>query len=655
MATTSSQLLAPFGIDYLDIVTNGTYWELDLSRTLTWATAEFDTEWEDPVAAGQLIANALAQFSRVANIHFEFVGHYDDPTTAPANMVFSGTMNPEDFGIDKTILAWGFFPNEEITDGWIAALFGDSDIYPDASGDVWINLASEAIFYPTHRGSDGFFLFLHEIGHALGLKHPHDDGATGGPTAQEVGLDLADIQLLTVMSYHDGSPVADWFSGNPGSLMPLDILALQRLYGPNNTTRADNTVYRLTPNQRLDSLWDAGGIDRADASTSKLGWEIDLNVADVDGHVIGFAAPIGDLKTLKWFFDLENVTGSPLRDKVSGSDDDNRLAGGAGNDILIGRAGSDTLIGGPGIDLLRGGAGDDRYFIDNAGEIRLTTLDPGIDTVLASMTYTLGTEQENLTLRGGSPLSGSGNSAANTLIGNDAANILKGKAGDDQLFGHNGDDTLLGAAGADYLDGGAGRDAMDGGAGDDVYVVNSLNDKITDSSGLDTVVSSISYRLPGALEDLELIGTKAINGTGNSHNNYLGGNSNVNILVGAGGDDVLDGFGGADILSGGAGFDTFVFSEPPGAIDRVTDFETGIDILVLLGSAFPGLPRDDNASLDGAYFKLGASADDNDFLLFDPTQHRLSYDPDADGPMAAIAFAQFSTVVDATDIFVVTS
>ncbi|MCC7414062.1 MAG: matrixin family metalloprotease [Gammaproteobacteria bacterium] len=586
MARASTALFTPFGEAYLDIVTNGTYWVLGANRTVTWATAELDTPWEDPAAARELITDALARFTDVANIRFSFRGHYTDPNLAPADMVFSGTQNAWIFGIPDYVLAWAYFPNEPLTDAWTTAQFGTANVYPDAAGDVWINLSSEAVFYPTHPGSDGFFLLLHEIGHAVGLKHPHDDGGTGWPTAYARGIDFADIQLLTVMSYNEGSPVADWFSGNPGSLMPLDVLALQRIYGANTVTRAGATTYTLAPDGRLTTAWDAGGIDTANASGSRLGWNVWLGMVEVDGHIIGGAEPRGDLSTAKWFFDLEHVTGSPVRDVItgnrlanrlqgmggvdtlSGEAGNDRLDGGAGADTLRGGAGNDTLIGGPGLDRLRGDEGNDTYVIDDSREIDRTIADPGIDTVRSPLSYTLGPQQENLVLIGTAGANGTGNALANRLTGNAAANRLTGAGGNDVLTGNAGNDVLVGGNGNDWLNGGPGVDTYNGGPGNDTYVVDAATERIHDSSGMDTVRANFDCTLSAGLENLVLLGTRGLSGTGNSLDNLLVGNVGPNHLRGLAGNDTLDGGSGADTLDGGSGNDLYRVDN---AGDRVID------------------------------------------------------------------------------------
>jgi trimeric autotransporter adhesin len=205
-------------------------------------------------------------------------------------------------------------------------------------------------------------------------------------------------------------------------------------------------------------------------------------------------------------------TGNELDNQIIGNASINLLLGGLGNDFLDGQAGADTL---------RGGAGSDIYVVDNTGDVVTENANEGTDTVQSSITWTLATNLENLTLTGNAAINGTGNSANNSLIGNSAANILNGGAGNDILEGKGGADSLI------------------GGAGNDTYYVDNAGDTVTEglNAGTDSVFSSISYTLSTNLENLTLTGTDAINGTGNNSNNILTGNSANNILTGGAGND----------------------------------------------------------------------------------------------------------------------
>ena len=135
------------------------------------------------------------------------------------------------------------------------------------------------------------------------------------------------------------------------------------------------------------------------------------------------------------------------------------------------------LNGGSGADAMTGGAGYDTYFVDNTGDTVTELLQGGGDLVQSTISYTLPTQVEDLTLLGGANLNGTGNTLANAITGN---------SGNNALSGGDGLDKLDGAAGNDRLDGGAGSDALTGGLGGDKFVFHATgngNDIITDFSG----------------------------------------------------------------------------------------------------------------------------------------------------------------------------
>lgn len=299
-------------------------------------------------------------------------------------------------------------------------------------------------------------------------------------------------------------------------------------------------------------------------------------------------------------------------DSINGGAGNDTINAGAGNDTIDGGAGNDAIDGGAGNDRMTGGTGNDTYIVDSTGDIvtETSTVSTEIDTVKASITYTLGANLENLILTGSAAINGTGNSLNNNLTGNQGKNILNGGAGNDTLDGGNGDDTIEGGAGNDTLIASIGNDVMKGGTGNDTYIVGSLNDDIiieNAGEGIDTVqapyTSAQGYTLGANLENLILIGG-ATQGTGNSLDNLLTGNSGNNTLSGEGGKDTLIGgsgndtlIGGAgdDILTGGNGSDFFLyntnaaFSSAAIGSDRITDFVKGSDKIILDKTTFTAL------------------------------------------------------------------
>ena len=263
-------------------------------------------------------------------------------------------------------------------------------------------------------GGNFYRTFIHETGHGLGLKHPHDSGsgafapnyfpgieATDPAAERQRDLGLYDLNHMfgSVMSYAHGytfddkgiiveeptrqRPVAeDYFldHGFAAAPMAYDIAAIQYLYGANTTFASGNNVYMLPdsndprpflpgpPNEAgvpetivyqpdtafWQSIWDTGGTDelRYDGTRNAI---LDLTAATLDATttsrgVLSYAAFIGGGYTIANGVVIEKATGGSGDDTLTGNAVANVLTGGAGNDTLDGRAGDDVLDGGNGLD-----------------------------------------------------------------------------------------------------------------------------------------------------------------------------------------------------------------------------------------------------------------------------------------------------------------
>jgi Ca2+-binding RTX toxin-like protein len=276
--------------------------------------------------------------------------------------------------------------------------------------------------------------------------------------------------------------------------------------------------------------------------------------------------------------DNDLVYGGDGDDQLFGNVGDDRLFGDAGEDGLAGGEGNDTLDGGAGADQMGGRQGDDTYVVDDAGDQVVEFDNEGIDSVRASIDYTLTANVEKLTLTGTGELTGTGNGLANTIVGNAAAN---------KLYGLGGNDTITGGSGNDLLDGGEGIDRLSGGLGDDQYFVDNSADIVSEGldAGDDAVFSTASFTLGANVERLFLLGSADLNGTGGVGANLIVGNDGANRLAGGLGNDDLFGGGGADLLIGDSGADRlwggseadrFFFAKVADANgDRIEDFEAG--------------------------------------------------------------------------------
>ncbi|WP_178076446.1 MULTISPECIES: M10 family metallopeptidase, partial [unclassified Pseudomonas] len=440
---------------------------------------EYNALYELTAGQKTAVTSALNAWSAVANLNF----------TLTTDTLFNvGDLR---FGayrlMDDKTAAWAYFPADTPT-----------------AGDVWIGPQTND---PNPgKGSYDYLTFVHEIGHALGLKHPFDASNTN-----KLLLDpsLDDVHF-TVMSYNSN------YSYQPTTPMVLDIITMQSLYGANMLWQTGDNVYKWDANQSIfETIWDAGGNDTIDGS-NQLGSVI-INLNEGSYSQIGKAfvdlnnnTAINDGLAIAYGAKIENATGSQF------------------NDTLIGNALNNTLNGMAGADAMAGGDGNDTYYVDNAGDVIVeqATVGSGIDTVISSISYTLGSNLEDLTLIGWNDLTATGNALSNTLTGNNGNNIL---------------------------DGGLGADTMIGGTGNDTYIVDNASDAVIENSELpneiDTVLSSVSFTLGANIENLTLTGSDNINAIGNNLNNVLIGNAGNNLLGGGGGLDTMIGGAGDDLYS----------------------------------------------------------------------------------------------------------
>jgi Ca2+-binding RTX toxin-like protein len=263
------------------------------------------------------------------------------------------------------------------------------------AGDVWIANSPDWVLetnLDVTPGTYGYLTLVHELGHAMGLKHPFDveDAEIGG---NQVVLDAAhDTYQYSVMSYtHQPNEVflrlhtpgvlsgADYFDVYPAGPSLYDIAALQYLYGANMSTRATNTTYTFDPaTPFFKCIWDGGGKDTISVANFSLGCRIDLNAGKFsDIMILPDAIPTGWSGSLPTYDGknnlsiafgavIENATGGSGADSLTGNNVVNVLSGNAGNDKLAGAGGGDTLIGGKGKDQLIGGGGADKFVFNAA-------------------------------------------------------------------------------------------------------------------------------------------------------------------------------------------------------------------------------------------------------------------------------------------------
>jgi Ca2+-binding RTX toxin-like protein len=192
-------------------------------------------------------------------------------------------------------------------------------------------------------------------------------------------------------------------------------------------------------------------------------------------------------------------------------------------------------------------AGNDTFIVSYAGDSITEAAVSTSSLVKSSITFTLGTNLNNLTLMGSGNISGTGNAAG--------GNVITGNTGNDVLSDNSGTaaDTLIGNSSA----------------GHDTFVVHNLSDLVseagTSNANLVQAYGTFSVASVSGINKLTLMGA----GTGLTATGNNGGDTITDSTTGAGHNILVSGTGVDNLVDNSTnGNDTFIVNN---AGDTITE------------------------------------------------------------------------------------
>ena len=227
-----------------------------------------------------------------------------------------------------------------------------------AAGNIYIAYKTS---FNYQKGSYNYITIVHELGHAIGLAHPHDEGGNStifdGVTSAfgDFGTYNANLQPLTIMTYNDTQspyvPNTQSSSGFLSTFGPIDIVALQYMYGKNPNFNIGNTTYTFpnsTTNKFWETIYDAGGINTIDASSSTTNTVINLNDSTIQNNTNLAGVSLSS----NAFGGLTIAKGVSIQNVITGTADDTIVGNELDNTITITNGGNDTIDGADGYDTV---------------------------------------------------------------------------------------------------------------------------------------------------------------------------------------------------------------------------------------------------------------------------------------------------------------
>ena len=329
-------------------------------------------------------------------IEDEKVIEFIEPTMDTRNSVFQCMNDLAEFinlkvryteDINETILSFNFLNGDKV--GYLGYAIPPNpnynsnriDEYDDTPGNIFIKYDK---FMNFQKGSYNYITIVHELGHAMGLAHPFDNGGTstvydGVQTSfGDFGDYDANLQPLTIMTYNDiSSPyvpdTSDSTTGFLATFGPIDIVTLQFLYGKNTNFNIGNNTYKFPSNsdgKMWETIWDSGGINTIDASTSNTNTIINLNDATIKDNT----KLAGTFLSYNIFGGITISKGTKIHNVITGTKDDTITGNEHNNKIVVTEGGLDIIDGKDGYDTVIINNDSDKFSIEEISFVKYKIL-----------------------------------------------------------------------------------------------------------------------------------------------------------------------------------------------------------------------------------------------------------------------------------------
>lgn len=491
MATQSSATPGSgYGNAYIDSLVGGAQW---VGGTVTYSLVPSGLYWTDPnfnlydvptqawsSNEQSMVRTIMSSFANVSGITFSDIG---SANYSSANMyeVKIGTIANDGSSI---ILGYHYFPN-----GAVSPLPG---------------VFQTDYAWASTPGSSAWNTVLHELGHGIGLSHPHDGGSESDATlfpgvtsSSSLGTNSQNQGVYTTMSYNDGYNVtgATTSYGHAITPMAFDIAALQKIYGVNNSYNTGNNTYYL-PTANVagtgwSCIWDTGGTDTISNAGSSIGSQIALIDAPLTGTYAGGYISYASERSIAGGYTIANSV--TIENAI----------GGSGNDLILANSVSNRMEGGAGTDKVQmflNTTDLTKYGLSSDGRVAFIQSSAGGNDVLIDI-ETLkfnNTETVNIaTFMAGHPLylsnlpdavdsqslpdvySGPVTYLQYYKYGSSANDIVYGGSTNDFINLLGGDDAAHGNEGDDIIDGGTGSNFLSGEGGSDNFYLDSRGGTVT--------------------------------------------------------------------------------------------------------------------------------------------------------------------------------